>query len=130
MTHKRRILLGLAALVVGAAVWLPTLHLLYARPAANFHTAAGVPPDAEPLLRRQLALLQSADLRAQAVSPMRAANPEWDFMGRSFLAWSLANWSLRDRAHEAEALAAIDHLIDDTQGVDKQQSMYAFLMPY
>jgi hypothetical protein len=27
---------------------------------------------------------------------MRASNAEWDFMGRSFLVWSLANMGLRE----------------------------------
>ena len=64
MSRRRRITLGLVALVVGACVWLPALHLIYARPSTRFHAASGVPRDAEPLLRRQLALLSSKELRA------------------------------------------------------------------
>jgi hypothetical protein len=126
--------LGLIALLVGACVWLPALHLIYARPAGRFHAATGVPREAEPLLKRQLALLSSKELRAQAVSPMRQANPEWDFMGRSFVAWSLANWALRvDPAGDKpppDALTALDRLLDDTLTVEREQGMYAFLMGY
>ena len=61
---------------------------------------------------------------------MRASNAEWDFMGRSFLVWSLANMSLRDPAGKPAYLQSIDQIIDETTRLEKQEGMYFFLMPY
>ena len=43
---------------------------------------------------------------------MRASNAEWDFMGRSFLVWSLANMSLREPQRRQTYLETIDRIID------------------
>ena len=61
---------------------------------------------------------------------MRASNAEWDFMGRSFLVWSLANISLRDPASKPACLQTIDQIIDETIRLERQQGMFFFLMPY
>ena len=45
---------------------------------------------------------------------MRASNAEWDFMGRSFLVWSLANMSLREPASKALYLQTVDQIIEET----------------
>ncbi|HEV2691443.1 MAG TPA: hypothetical protein VG347_00955 [Verrucomicrobiae bacterium] len=61
---------------------------------------------------------------------MRNSNPEWDFMGRSFLVWSLANMSLRDPASKAAYLRTMDQIIDETLRLEKKRGMYFFLMSY
>ncbi len=61
---------------------------------------------------------------------MRRTNPEWDFMGRSYLAWSLAEIALADPGRKDERLAAMDEVIDDTLRVESERGLYWFLMPY
>jgi len=61
---------------------------------------------------------------------MRASNAEWDFMGRSYLVWSLANMALRDPAARARYLQTMDQIIKETLRLEQQEGMYFFLMPY
>ncbi|HUS63864.1 MAG TPA: hypothetical protein VMZ28_04935 [Kofleriaceae bacterium] len=128
--RRRRILLGLAALVVATALWLPALGLVFAQPAGALQSKTGVPPRARAMAAHHLALWNDPALRAAAVGRMRAANAEWDFMGRSFLVWSLANLALRDPAAKPEALAVIDRILDETLRLEREEGMYVFLMPY
>ncbi|APR80885.1 hydrolase, putative [Minicystis rosea] len=115
-------LLALAALVMATALWLPSLHLFY-RPAPAAKQADG-------LLARQLDLFREKERHAREAGRMRRTNAEWDFMGRTYLAWSLAELALRDPARREERLAALDSIIDDTLRLERQEGLYYFLMPY
>src|SRR5258706_1155057 len=134
-----------AVLMAATLLWLPCLHFVYARA-----------PDPAPLLKRQLALIECGQAPRQslgaAASPSgglpharladcpqlaereraaaRAANPEWDLMGRSFVAWALANWALRDPLHTGEALRGIDATLDGVLAIERDQGFRAFLLPY
>jgi hypothetical protein len=130
MQRLKRIAIGLLVLVVAGAIWIPCLHLVFARPIAEFRTAAGVSPKARQLAARHLALWTDAELRKQELDRMRASNAEWDFMGRSFLVWSLANMALRDPASKPLYLKTIDQIIDETLRLEKEKGMYFFLMSY
>src|SRR3954463_15595177 len=99
-----------AILLAATLLWLPCLHFVYARA-----------PDPAPLLRRQLALIDHPRLAEKERSAARAANPEWDLMGRSFVAWALANQALRDPAQADAALRGIDALLDGILKVEKEQ---------
>jgi len=114
-------LLGLCALLVASAIWLPIVHLLFARSAER---------RADQLAARGTALWVDASLREREVAKMRGSNAEWDFMGRSFLVWALANRALREPAAAPRALAAIDVIIDETLRLERERGMYFFLMPY
>src|SRR4029450_11743565 len=96
--RPKRILTGLGALVLAGCIWVPCLHFLFADNAANFHQTAGVSPRARELAAHQLKAWTEPALRERELQRMRASNAEWDFMGRSFLVWSLANMGLRDHA--------------------------------
>lgn len=61
---------------------------------------------------------------------MRASNAEWDFMGRSFLVWSLANMGLREPESKQLYLQTMDQIIDETLRLEKEKGMFFFLMPY
>ena len=61
---------------------------------------------------------------------MRASNAEWDFMGRSFLVWALANMGLRDNSSKQIYLETMDQIINETMLVEKEKGIYVFLMPY
>ncbi|MGD0745125.1 MAG: hypothetical protein ABSA45_08210 [Verrucomicrobiota bacterium] len=125
-----RILAGLAALVVAAILWLPCLHLLFTRPLSEFRQNQGLSPKARQLAARQLRLWTEPALREQELEKMRVSNAEWDFMGRSYLVWSLANMALRDPASKQLYLQTMDQIIDETLRLEKQEGMYFFLMPY
>jgi hypothetical protein len=130
MSRTKRIVAGLIALVIAGALWLPCLHLLFRHPVAQFHAPAGLSPRAAALAARHMQLWTDPKLREEEVRRMRASNAEWDFMGRSFLAWSLANMALRDPASKAECLAVMDRIIDETVRLEKSEGMYFFLMSY
>jgi hypothetical protein len=125
-----RILAGLAALVIAAVIWLPCLHLVFTRPLSDFRQNQGLSPKARQLAARHLQLWTDPSLREQELKRMRASNAEWDFMGRSYLVWSLANMALRDPASKPLYLRTMDQVIDETLRLEKQEGMYFFLMPY
>ncbi len=128
--RMKRILAGLAALVIAAIIWLPCLHFLFVRPLSEFRQNQGLSPKARQLAARQLQLWTEPALREQELKKMRVSNVEWDFMGRSFLVWSLANMALRDPASKPLYLQTMDQIIDETLRLEKQEGMYFFLMPY
>jgi hypothetical protein len=126
----RRLGYGVLALLAAAASWLPCLHWFYSRPASVFHQPTGLSPKARELAARHLRLWTEPALRQQELRRMRASNAEWDFMGRSFLVWSLANMALRAPAESPTALRVIDQIIDETLRLEREEGMYFFLMPY
>src|SRR6266566_6678585 len=85
MSRAKRILTGLAALMIGFVVWLPCLHLFFAKSASEFVQAKGLSPRARELAAEQLQFWTDPHLRDRELRRMRASNAEWDFMGRSFL---------------------------------------------
>lgn len=125
-----RILAGLAALAVAALIWLPCLHFIFAKPASHFCQEQGLSPEACQLAARHLQLWNEPVLREKELNKMRVSNAEWDFMGRSYLVWSLANMALRDPASKPLYLRTMDQIIDETLQLEKQKDMYFFLMPY
>lgn len=130
MTRRKTIALRLLSLGLATALWLPCLHLFFARPAAEFAPPQGVSPLARQLAAQQWALWNDADAQRQALDAMRRTNPEWDFMGRTYLVWALANMSLREPSSQAQDLHAMDQIIDDTLAREKQNGLFYFLMPY
>lgn len=127
---SRRILAGLIAIVVAGAIWLPCVHWFFKKPVTEFRTATGVSPTASALAARQLKLWTDPASREVELARMRGSNAEWDFMGRSFLAWSLANIGLRDPAQKAACLDAIDRILDETLKLEREKGMCHFLMSY
>jgi len=126
----RRLLIGTAALTLAAAAWLPLVHVFFTRPAGEFHAAIGVSPKARELAARHLQLWTDPAPRQRELDRMRASNAEWDFMGRSFLVWSLANLGLRDPAAKTQYLDVIDRIVAETLELEARHGMHFFLMPY
>jgi hypothetical protein len=126
-----RVAVGLLGLVVGLGLWLPSVHLPFRwlAPTAEYH-GEGVPPRARKLAARHLKLWTDPKLKALELARMRKSNAEWDFMGRSYLAWSLANMALRDPSSQSESLRVIDQIIEETLRLEKEQGPEFFLMPY
>jgi hypothetical protein len=85
---------------------------------------------AEPLAAEQVRLWTDAAARKRDAAEMRQVNAEWDFMGRSFVVWALANRCLRHPELKAEYLKVIDRNIDETIKTERDQGIYYFLMHY
>jgi len=126
----RRLLIGTATLALATVVWLPLVHVFFTRPAAEFHAATGVSPKARELAARHLQLWTDPARRQRELDRMRASNAEWDFMGRSFLVWSLANLGLRDPSAKTQYLDVIDRIVAETLELEAEHGMHFFLMPY
>jgi hypothetical protein len=122
--------LALAAFTLATAIWLPCLHLFFRKPLSDFYQESGVSPKARQLAARHLQLWTDPSLRQIELQKMRASNAEWDFMGRTFLVWSLVNMGLREPAMKAEYLPVIDKIIQETVKIENQEGIYVFLMPY
>ncbi len=130
MTRFKKIFAGLIALAVAIAIWLPCLHFFFTKPVSDFYAREGLSPKARELAKRHLQLWTDPKLRERELQRMRASNAEWDFMGRSFLVWSLANMGLRNPDSKQVYLETMDQIIDETLRLEKQNDMYFFLMPY
>jgi hypothetical protein len=126
----KRISMGLAAMLIAGCIWLPCLHFVFHKSASDFYRSEGLSPQARQLAARHLELWTEPQSRELELRKMRASNAEWDFMGRSFLVWSLANMSLREPDSKQVYLQTIDQIIDETLRLEKQEGMYFFLMPY
>lgn len=126
----RRVLVGTGSLVIATAIWLPSLHLFFSGRTDSYFAYEGVPPGAQMLAERHLRLWADPDLRKCEIDRMRRRNAEWDFMGRSFLAWSLANMALRDPDRTADYLGAMDRIIDETVAIEAERGHRFFLMAY
>jgi len=122
---------ALVSLVLAALFWLPLVHWLFVRADRNFSPrGVGIAPKAQALAARHLQLWTNAPLRSAELDRMRHSNAEWDFMGRSFLVWSLAEMGLREPARKDECLVVMDRIISETLKLEEERSIYFFLMPY
>ena len=130
MSRLKRIGMGLVALLIAGCIWLPCLHFVFHKSPSDFYQAQGLSPQARQLAARHLDLWTEPQSRERELRKMRASNAEWDFMGRSFLVWSLSNMGLREPGSSKAYLQTIDQIIDETVRLEKQEGMYFFLMPY
>ena len=129
-SRRKRLLLGLVGLVAATAIWLPTVHLFYRGQGRGILQDRQLSDRAGQLLERHLAVWTAPENDGGEILQMRRANAEWDFMGRCFVVWSLANAALREPAVKDRALAAMDRIIEDTLRAEREGGMYYFLMPY
>ncbi|SPE51094.1 conserved exported hypothetical protein [Verrucomicrobia bacterium] len=128
--RMRQASLSLAAMAMATGLWLPCLHLVFRRPLSDFYQEKGISPKAKQLAARHLQLWTDPALRQAELRKMRSSNAEWDFMGRSFLVWSLVNMAMREPQLKAHYLPVIDEIIQETVKIEQQDGIYAFLMPY
>jgi hypothetical protein len=78
------------------------LHLFFRKPLSEFYQENGVSQKARQLAARHLQLWTDPPLRQIELQKMRASKAEWDFMGRTFLAWLLVNMGLREPGMKEE----------------------------
>lgn len=125
-----RLLVAFVAMFVATLLWLPSVHWLFRSKTGEFRTEHGIPPKARELAARHLALWTEPDLKQHELARMRRSNAEWDFMGRSFLVWSLAEMSLREPDAKGAHLAVMDQIIGETLRLEREHGIHFFLMPY
>ena len=130
--RPRRWLSGPVALALASAIWLPSVHRLFVRPPDTYlaDPVGGIPAHPRALADRQLTLWTDPELKARELARMRGRNAEWDFMGRSFLVWSLSEMSLREPTSSARNLAVADEIIDETLRLEREHGQTIFLLPY
>lgn len=126
----KRIFVGSIALIIATVIWLPCLQFVFRYKPNQFHADTGLSLKSKRLAARHLELWTEPKLLEQELGKMRASNAEWDFMGRSFLVWSLANMALREPESKATYLQTMDRIIDETLRIEQQEGIYFFLMPY
>jgi len=126
----KRMLLGIVSLLVGTAAWLPLAHLLFVPGNDEFRSTEGLSPIADKLAARHLELWTDPGLRRQELDQMRVSNPEWDYMGRTFLVLSLANMCLQAPERKQTYLPVMDLIIEDTEKLLEEGGNLYFLMDY
>jgi len=84
-SRLRTVLPGIGALLAAAAVWLPSVHLLFARPKSDTR-GSEVSSASTALAARHLQLWTDPQLKQHELARMRRSNAEWDFMGE--VSWS------------------------------------------
>lgn len=117
-------------LLLGAAAWLPAMHLVFEPRLSDYLSPTGLPPAARAIAARHLAIWADPARRAVEVNGMRASNAEWDFMARTFFVLSLGNIALREPALKAQCVSTMDTIIDETLRLESEKGMHYFLMSY
>jgi hypothetical protein len=120
----------LIAFLLATAIWLPSLHCFYESDAIVPPRKDGLTPLGKQMVDRQLVLWSNPALREHELEQMRKSNPEWDFMSRSYLVWSLANIGLEEPSKKDTCIKVMDQIIVDTLKSERTQGIYYFLMPY
>jgi hypothetical protein len=113
----------LLALAVAALLWLPTVHLFFARSPEAV---------AASLERRQANLWRGRPARTSGTprDPLRASNPEWELMHRMFDVLAFANVALARPSERASMLQLIDGIIASTLLTERAHGQLYFLLPY
>ena len=130
LNRLKRIALGLLSLIIATCVWLPLTQFFFREKVEAYLTSEGIAPKTRLLAQRHIELWTDPALRAVEIEKMRGTNAEWDFMGRSFFAWALANMALRDPENKATYLEVIDRILEETVRLEKQKGHLYFLMDY
>lgn len=107
----------IVAIALGTAMWIPSLHRFYTPDAREREHVA-----------RSLAT-RAMNERDYEDGAIRAMNPEWEYMARTFTVLGLANRAIDHEDERDASLAAIDRTLDRTKD-QAREDQYAFLLPY
>jgi hypothetical protein len=89
-----------------------------------------IPPRVRALAEHQTSAWASPRSHADAVAALRADNPEWDLMARTFLVLALGDMALQSPREAGGLLASIDRVVDDTLASERARGQATFLLPY
>lgn len=127
MTLPKQFWPAVGSLLMATAIWIPAVHLFF-KPGAS--GPGKISREADALAARHLALWIDPAQKQHELARMRRSNAEWDFMGRTFLVWSLGEMGLAEPSRIPQYLPVIDEIIDETLKLERKKEMYIFLMPY
>jgi hypothetical protein len=129
--RRRRALASLALCAALCALWLLGLRWLYRPSESALRPSDGsVSPVARPLLEQQLRAWGTEARRRAEIARMRATNPEWDLMARTYLVLALANAAMREPSERERYIRAMDTVIDDTIETERAHGQAHFMLPY
>lgn len=104
--------------------------IVLALPVAFAATRPSPERRAEDLLQAQVALWEDPDARARTVAELRALNPEWDFMRRTFLGLALVDRALAAPEEADRWLPVVDELLASLVADEARLGQEGFLLPY
>jgi len=129
-TRRKEALRTFVALLAAVCIWTPNMHHLFLRPASCYRPAHGNSELALELAAAQTQIWSNPKVRVPELRRLRACNPEWDFMSRTYLVLSLANMALRDHSYLRSACRNMDVVLDDTLHLEREKGFGYFLLPY
>jgi hypothetical protein len=132
-----RLLQTVGCLAIASGLWLPAVHLVFRWRAQEVRIPIENSQSAMEMAEQQFSVWQSqgADVEQTngsglAISKMRATNPEWDFMARTYFVLSSANMALRDPSKTAMFVERMDVVIDQTLALEQRYGHKYFLLDY
>lgn len=126
MINRRQLLRGLVAAGAGVGSFAVCAPPFFARETPR---EGDVPPWVERLAEARIRPWETGDL--SEIESIRALNPEYDLMSRTFLALALADLAIvLPERWSARAIATIDAMIEDTDRRIAAEGQRAFLMSY
>lgn len=111
-------------LLVATVIWLPTVHLFFGVDGADREAIAAE------LAASQVQAARGGAGASAGVATMRAVNPEWDFMRRTYAVLALANRAIAHPQERTRNLAAIDAMVDATIATASSSGDAHFMLPY
>ncbi len=127
---RPRVLAAVLCIGVSLVAVLATTRFCYRPDPVDSPWTDGVAPTARAIVQGQTAALATATDPDGATARMRRSNPEWDFMGRTFLVMALGEVALRDAASAPANFRVVDRIVRDTLEVESTKGPRAFLMAY
>jgi hypothetical protein len=118
------------SLLLAVAAWIGIARAVFRPDLDHWASDEQVSPHAEQLASRYLELWSDPDRLVAEQDHVRTSNPEWDFMGRTFLVLALADMALHEPARQGEYLNAIDAILEDTLAQEEAGGVHHFLMAY
>lgn len=112
----------MVSVVLATALWVPALAHVIPTPSRE-DTGRG-------LIHHTLAVLDDPNERDKEIRSLRAVNPEWDLMWRTYTTLALADLAIDDPSMQRRSLVAMDRLIDDTLAREAKYGQHYFLLPY
>ncbi|RYE92279.1 MAG: hypothetical protein EOO75_07075, partial [Myxococcales bacterium] len=119
-----RTIQAFVALMLGAVLWLPQVHRVFT-PSAEARARLGAG-----LAEHQLRQIERLPPGQREMAELGRTNPEWELLGRGFLALALADRALAEPALGPRHLAALDRLIDETLDDERRGGAQRFLLAY
>ena len=128
MWTRRALLTATLGGVATVSATAPLLRWGLGPSAEMLHSDGPLDATVKALLERHIRLWEQEVPLADEMASLRRMNPEWDFMGRTFLVLALACAALR--APDPRYLRTIDRILEDTLATERARGIHHFLLSY